>query len=136
MSFTFRYKNNFIKKYCTYFKDSWLEDPQFKPGLAENTNDCNSVKCERCHTLKILQIWVGEPCWVTWKVGNKETSTSLECLFKVAPAKSNATETAEKKQLILTVNNADLAKAKIYWVFHVVSNSLSANCNSEMNQLF
>ena len=66
----------------------------------------------------------------------KETSTSLECLFKVAPAKSNATETAEKKQLILTVNNADLAKAKIYWVFHVVSNSLSANCNSEMNQLF
>ena len=62
MSFTFRYKNNFIKKYCTHFKDSWLEDPQFKPGLAENTNDYNSVKCERCHTLKILQIWVGEPC--------------------------------------------------------------------------
>ena len=65
---------------------------------------------------------------------HKETSKSLECLFKAAPAKSNATETAEKKQLALTVNNAGQAKADICWVFYVVSNSLSANSNIEMTE--
>lgn len=59
----------------------------------------------------------------------------MECLFKAAPGKSNATEAAEKKQLTLTVNNADQAKAKIYWVFHVEGNSLSEISNSEMNQI-
>ena len=66
---------------------------------------------------------------------HKETSKSLECLFNETPGKSNATEAAEMKQLTLTVNNADQAKAKIYWVFHVDGNSLSVISNSAMNQL-